>query len=133
MSGKLAELKLAIESDAELDEEELEELTRQLREELLELDVETVDFVKAGELPVGAKAGDPVTWGQLLIALMASGGAITTLITCIQSWLARSDRRSVTLEIDGDKLEVTGISSKEQQELVDRWINRHPGVLLARG
>ncbi len=124
MSEKRVGLKLQFGDGPQTDKEELEMVTRQLREELLGLDVEDVDFVSTGEAPEKAKAGDPVTWGTLLLTLAASGGVITTVINAVQSWLTRADRRSITLEIDGDKLEIKGISSEEQQRLTDEWLKR---------
>lgn len=65
---------LKIDAGLEVDAKELEEVTRQLRNELLELDVEAVDLALAGEVPERAKAGDPIAWGTLLVTLAASGG-----------------------------------------------------------
>ncbi len=130
MPDQTTQLMLNINAGPETDEEELAELTQQLRKELLELDVEAVG-VRAGEAPERAKAGDSVTWGALLVALVASGGVLTTLINTLQSWLTRHERNSVTLEIGGDKLEVTGISSEEQQRLINAWLSRHGGIVIA--
>ena len=74
--------------------------------------------------PANTKAGDVIEWGKLLLTLV-SGGAITALFGTLQAWLTRDDRRCVTLEINGDKLQVTGISSAEQKQLIDAWLNRH--------
>ncbi|MBD1862435.1 MULTISPECIES: hypothetical protein [Trichocoleus] len=125
MAKQTAQLLLKISSELDLDAEELEQLTQQLREELLELDVESVNLVRAGEAPKGAKVGDPISWGTILVTLLAAGGVVTTLINAIQSWLARDERRSIIMEINGDKLQITGVSSKEQQQLIDAWIDRH--------
>jgi len=133
MIDQTAQLMLNIDAGPEADAEELEQLTRQLRGELTELDVETVNLIRGGAAPRGAKVGDPITWGALLVTLIASGGVLTTLIGALQSWLTRHERRSVTLEIDGDKLEVTGISSEEQQRLVNAWVSRHTGIVIAHG
>jgi hypothetical protein len=133
MSDQTTQLMLDIDAGPDTDTEELAELTRQLRGALLELDVEAVYLVRAGEAPERAKAGDPITWGALLVALTASGGVLITLINTLQSWLTRHERRSVTLEIDGDKLEVTGISSEEQQRLINSWLSRHRGIVIADG
>ncbi len=127
MTDRETRLVLNIDAGPEADAEELAELTRQLREDLLHLDVETVDLAHAGEAPTGTKAVDPVTAGTLLVTLAASGGVLTTLINALQSWLTRHERRGVTLEIGGDKLDVTGISSEEQQRLIDAWLSRHRG------
>ena len=124
MSKQTTQLMVTLDAEPETDSEDLERLTRQLREELSELDVQTVLMI-GGPVPVNTKAGDIITWGTLLLTLAASGGVITTLINVLQAWLTRHDRRCVTLEINGDKLQVTGISSAEQQQLIDAWLNRH--------
>lgn len=133
MADLATQLTLNIDAGPGADAEELEELTRRLREELMELDVEAVDLVRVGETPKRAKAGDPVAWGTLLVTLAASGGVLTTLINTLHAWLTRHERRSVTLEIDGDRLEVTGISSEEQQRLINAWVSRHIGIVIANG
>lgn len=125
MSGKTISVKLSFEVGQDVDIEEKESLTRQLRDELIDLDVEAVDYVSGGKVPARAKAGDPITWGALLLALAASGGVFTTLISAVQSWLTRNNQRSITLEIDGDRLELQGVSSQEQQRLTDAWLSRH--------
>ena len=131
MSERRAQLILIIDAGPDTDTEEVAELTEQLRRELSELDVDAVDLVRAGEAPEGAKAGDPIAWGELLVTLAASGGALVTLIGTLQSWITRHERRSVTLEIDGDTLEVTGISSEEQRRLINTWLSRHGGIVIA--
>jgi hypothetical protein len=125
MTDKTARLVLNIDAGAEADVEELEWLTRNLQKELAELDVATVDLVCAGKAPERAKAGDPISWGTLLITLAASSGVLTMLIKTLQSLLTRNERYSVTLKIGEDKLVLKGITSSERQRLVDAWINRH--------
>jgi len=65
-----------------------------------------------------------------LLALAASQGVFTTLIEAIKAWLTRHERYTISLEIAGDKLEVTGLSSKEQQRLIDLWVGRHTGAFV---
>ncbi len=103
-------LALTILPGRDADPPELERLTDSLRRELRALDVESVDLVSAEAVPAYAKAGDPVTWGQLLVVLAASGGLLTTLVGALQAWLTNPERRRVLLEIDGDKLELTSVS-----------------------
>jgi hypothetical protein len=52
-------------------------------------------------------------------------GIIGKLIDVVQSWLSSSGGRSVKLELDGDVLEVTGITRGDQRELIRTWIDRH--------
>jgi hypothetical protein len=112
------------------DPEELERITNNLRDDLTEVDViEKADSVRKDERsPKGSKAGgDIVTLGSLLVTLGASAGIsiIPNLVNTLQSWLTRHERRKISLEIGGDKLEVTGASDKEQERLLDVWISRH--------
>jgi hypothetical protein len=126
MADKTAHLKLSVEAGPGSDAEESAELTGQLRESLLDLDVDQVDLTQAEDAPSGSK-GIPIDWSTLLVTLSASGGVLTAVINTVQSWLARQGQRSVTLEIGGDKLTLTGASSREQQQLVDNWIRQHSG------
>jgi hypothetical protein len=122
MVDKAVELTLKINHTYEADDKEFDHITRRLRKEILELDVEDVDFVKSGESPRGARSGDAVTLGSLLITLISSSGVLPSLVNTIQSWLKRNQGHSITIEVNGDKLEVTGISSQTQQQLIDRWL-----------
>jgi hypothetical protein len=115
------------------DPEELERITHNLRDDLNGLDaIEKVDLVtKEGEkAPEGSKVGgDVIAWGSLLVTLGTSAASIVvpSVANGLQSWLTRHERRKISLEIGGDKLEVTGISDKEQERLIDVWISRHMG------
>lgn len=130
MTDQTTQLVLDIDAGPETDLEQLADLTLQLREELWELDLHTVDLVRTGEMPERAKVGDPIAWGDLMVTLVTSGAALVTLINTLKVWLTPHQRRdfSVTIEIDGDRLEVTGISSEEQQYLIDAWLRRHGGL-----
>ena len=126
----MTKLLIDLEISPETDLERLAEATRQLRGELLELDVEAADFVTADPAPQSAKAGTPIDWGKLLVTLTASGGALTTLINVLQSCINRRQQSSVALEIDGDRLEITGTPTDEQRRLIDLWLSRHQGFII---
>ena len=123
------QLKLTIDPSAQTDAEELDRLARQLCQEILELDVEDAVLLKEGQAPESTKAGDAITLGALLITTLASSGAIPPLLDLLKTWLTRQGLRSATLEIDGDKLELHGISAKEQKRLTDEWMSRHKLIL----
>ena len=129
MTNQTTEIMLNLDPESDADDEELEVLTRQLREELLDLNIEAVDLVRAGEIPERAKAGDPITWGELLLTLAASSGALTALISLLQAWLTRHSQSSVTAKIGDDELTVTGKPNKQQQQVIDGWLRRHQGFL----
>lgn len=118
-------MSLNIDCDPEADLEERERLALQLRRELLELDIDSAEHDTSGSIPEGAKAGDAFTLGTLILTMAASGGVLTALINTVQTWLTRTEARGVSLEINGDKLEIKGISSEEQNRLVNLWLARH--------
>jgi hypothetical protein len=125
----LVSLRLVVEPDAELDPEACERLTRQLRGELAELDVESVVLAAGGAAPDGTKAADPVTLGAIIVALSASGGVFTTVVETLRDWLSRhSGRHRIALTIDGDTIELEQATAAQQRELVEAYIRRHSGT-----
>lgn len=125
MSGNNIQLIVTLDATPDTDAEDLERLTRQLRDELSELDVQA-DLMTSGSAPANTKAGDVIEWGTLLLTLAASGGVITALINAIQAWLTnRNQPATITIEIGGDKLQITGNPSPEQQQLVKAFWQRH--------
>jgi cytoskeletal protein RodZ len=129
MTEQKMQLMLNIDAGPETDDEELEQLTRQLREELLELDVEAVDLVSKGKSPKHAKAGDLIAWGQLLLTLAASGGVFVTLINMLQYWLTRQGV-SIEMDINGNKVKLT--SSKSSKEELQRLIDTYIAVITKK-
>jgi hypothetical protein len=113
--------------------EELERSTQTLREELNQLDaIEKVDLVTKAEVPklgLVRKSGEAVALGSLLATLATTAGSaiIPSLVNSLQSWLTRHENKKITLEMGGDKLELTGISDKDKQRLIDIWISSHTG------
>ena len=117
------------EEDHDQGPEDLERITHNLRDELTEIDIiEKVDLVtKEGKAPEGSKAGaEVIALGSLLVTLGTSAvsNAIPNLANTLQSWLTRHERRKISLEIGGDKIEVTGVSDEQQQQLIESWISR---------
>ena len=131
MADETTQLQLTLDAGPEADDEELEELTRQLRKELLESEVERIDFAREGEISEKAKAGDPISWGTVLLTLAASGGALTALISLLQAWLTRHGQSSVTVKIGDDELTVTGKPTEQQQQVINTWLSRHRGFVIA--
>jgi hypothetical protein len=106
------------------DADEVAQATLQLRRELLDLDVDAVEMLQAGEPPPGSRGVDVAAFGALVVNL-ADSQLLAAVVTAIRSWLAGSPRRSIKLQLGGDALELTGVSSKEQRRLTDEWLARH--------
>ena len=110
---------LSVEGD---DPVELDELTRQLREEVNELDVDSVEQVSAGPAPGGTKAVDMAVLGQLAVTLAPT--LVPSLFDLLKSWVERkpstpvkitvkSGRKSTQIEYDP-----ASTSPREVEELV---------------
>ena len=108
------------------DAAEVAQATLQLRRELLDLDVDTVEMPGAGEPPPGSRAVDVAAVGALVLNI-ADSQLLAAVVGAVRSWLAGSFRRSIKLELGGDALELTGVSSREQRRLTDEWLARHAG------
>jgi hypothetical protein len=119
-------LQVAIEVDAgaSADAEELDALTAQLQCELQELDLEAVGRVRQGQAPPGARAVDVLALGTLLVTI-ARPVMLSSAVEVVRCWLSGRSQRSVKLEIDGDVLEVTGLSTDDQRALISAWLARN--------
>ncbi len=109
------------------DEEARDRLARQLLAELAELDTLSAELAPGAVVPVGAK-GDPVTIGAILVKVAEVGG-ITGLIAILGSWLSRDERRTVTLQIGDNKIEVSGVSEATQTALIE-WFQIQTGLRI---
>jgi hypothetical protein len=115
-------IQVAVGPDA--DPEEVAEATLQLRRELLDLDVEAVELARGGEPPPGTRAVELAALGALVVTVGQSP-LLGPVLAAVRSWLAGSPQRSIKLELDGDTLELSGLSSNDQRRLVDEWLGRH--------
>jgi len=95
----------------ELVAEQLEELTRALRQEILTLDVESVVPRSGGEAPPGTRGVDAAAIGALVVSVAPALGALARLVTTVVDWLRRGGtQRTVRLKIGDDELELSGAS-----------------------
>ena len=123
----MSDLALVVDAGPDADDEELERLTDQLRRELLQLDVDAVRRPMLGEAPPGAKAVGMMAIGALVIEFARSSAVLTAVVGAVQSWMSHATGRSVKLQLDGDSIEMTGISSADQTRVIDAWLARHAG------
>jgi len=108
------------------DAEQLEELTRALRAEILTLDVESVVPRSNGEAPPGTRGVDAAAIGALVVSVAPALGALARLVTTVVDWLRRGGtQRTVRLKIGDDELELSGANSAMQQQLAMDWIRAH--------
>lgn len=125
MTVRQGELAVELDADPDCDADELAQLTQRLRSELLDLEVDAVNRAAGGPPPEGAKAAELLSIGGLIVILGLSRHVLTAVVDTTVAWLAWQQRRNVKLTLDGDTLEVTGLSSAEQDKLVEQWVERH--------
>ncbi|MCQ6553921.1 hypothetical protein NPS70_12040 [Streptomyces sp. C10-9-1] len=118
-----AALRLVLHVDEEgADDERRAELAEGLGRELRELDA-AVSPLGGGEAPEGTKSGGAVALGALLVAV-AQPELVSAVLAAVEAWGAGRAGRSVRIEIDGDSIEVTGLSAKDRRRLIDSWLER---------
>jgi hypothetical protein len=119
----MSQLKVHIRPEKEDDKQEIDSLSRSLRDDLSHLDVEEVHLLYE-KPPPGSKAFEGVALGSMVVDLVG-GGAIKEVTQTVQAWIQRNENRSITIETpDGDKIDVKGISAKDQQKIIDAWVMR---------
>jgi hypothetical protein len=106
---------------------ELDQLARQLRRQLLAHDLD-VRLARAGDTPPDTRATDVLTIGALVVTAVTSRPILTSILSTIQAYLEVGKARSVKIQIDGDSLEVTGLTRNDQRRLIDSFVDRHANV-----
>jgi len=81
--------------DGTANDEELDRLTRRLRQQLSELDVEQVQMASGGPVPAGAKAVDPIAVGTLVVTLLPA--VVPKVMDFLHAWMLRDKGRTIKI------------------------------------
>jgi hypothetical protein len=113
------DMKLTIEQLQDEDDEQLENYTRMLCDELKQLpEVEDASLVtKKEKIPEGARAGEIVTLGEIALTFITSGAAVATL-KFLGGWI-RDRKRKIKIETKNGKVETDNLSEKELNKVID--------------
>lgn len=117
----LAALTVWIRPDSEEDADELALLTERLRVELLELDVDSVVPLSESTAPEHAKGLASIA-GALVVQLGTLEG-LRAFVNSVWHWASRT-RRTVEVRIGDDLLRLTGVTSEQQEKIIDAWVTR---------
>ena len=104
------------------DPAELDELTRQLRAEVNEMEVESVEQVSLGQAPDGTKAADMAALGQLAVTLAPT--LVPLLFELLKSWVERKPSTPVKIRVKSGRktaqieYDPAHTSAKDLEELV---------------
>ena len=110
--------------EPQADQETLDQLTRNLRRELLDLDVDSVSQPVGGPAPEGSKGLELAAVGALLVQVKSSLPVVTAVVSAVRSWLQRgsSTGRSLKVTVDGRTLELTSATADQQQRIVEEFL-----------
>ncbi|MEU8026955.1 hypothetical protein AB0B88_32645 [Micromonospora haikouensis] len=108
-----------------LDDDRLKELADDLFETLLATDVESLRAGYGGAAPAGAKSGEALAIGALVLAMAPA--ATEGVMAVVASWLSRQPR-DVELEINGQRFRGPVTKAQRDQMLAAylRHIDRTP-------
>ena len=119
------ELQIEI-TDSDADEEQLASMAESLRQDLLELGVDSVKPVSTGTAPAGSKGIDPATVGAIVVALKSSVELATQVVAAVKSWLRRGGANNTAqvlkLTMNGQSIELSAATIDQQQQLVDVFV-----------
>jgi hypothetical protein len=112
-------LKLMIEPSEDEDEEDLENSTRILVNELNEIEgVDNVSYItKEERLPEGARAGEIVNLGELVMSFITSGALVASL-NLVSSWL-QNRKRKIKIETKNGTIETDNLSKDELENIIN--------------
>ncbi|MFJ5559770.1 hypothetical protein ACIQCD_20765 [Streptomyces sp. NPDC093250] len=105
------------------DQDELDELTLQLRERLLELDVDDVQPNRSGAVPAGAKPVDAIAVGALAVTVAPI--ALRSVLDLVRTWIETRPVRTVSITLGEDSLDLEAVSSADQQRLIEAFLTAH--------
>jgi hypothetical protein len=101
--------------------EEVAKATQRLRAVLLELDLASVDPLADPSIPDGAKGLETVI-GWLAVRFGKEG--VRAVVGAVVSWATRTGH-NVEVTMDGDTLKVSGVTSEQQDRIVNDFLARH--------
>lgn len=99
------------------DNETLDRTTRQLRSELLDLDIQNVRLAEGNTPPPEAK-GDASSVGSLVVDLANSAG-LAALFQLIGTWVTRSQGRSITVQEGNRRMTIDRATVEQSQQIID--------------
>jgi hypothetical protein len=123
MPEEFEQLTVTIEGYQDADDMELDDLTRQLRQRLLSLAVESVDRLSGGVVPLGARSVDALTFGALTVTV--SPALIRAVVGVLEAWRRSRPVRRITLTGGKQgKLVLEGASEADMSHALEAFLSR---------
>jgi len=107
------------------DPEDVDGQARQLRTELLDLDVDRVDFAPGGPPPEDSKGADADTVSTIIVALSTSP-VLIQLGRVLRDWVTRGQHRKIEVR-DGERSTVlTNTTSADNRAAIEAFFRHEP-------
>jgi hypothetical protein len=107
------------------DPEDVDGQARQLRTELLDLDVDSAEFAPGGPPPELSKGADPDTISTIIVALSTSP-VLVQLGRVLRDWVRRDERRKIEVH-DGERsIVLTNTSAEDNKAAIEAFFRREP-------
>lgn len=105
------------------DAERLDYLIHGVRSELLQLEVDAVEPVRAGVPPPGSGTVDVAAMGALLVSLGGSAESLTQMMTALRSWVGRTPApRMIEMTVGDRTLRLSDASLAQQDRMIDEFV-----------
>jgi len=98
----------------------------ELRDVLVDAGVSRVELTKIGDLPEDKRSAMGAA-ASLVATLTGSAGLLGGVVAALRRWLARRPKRTIKLCIGPDCIEITGLSSHNEDRLIDTFVRVHGG------
>jgi hypothetical protein len=108
--------------DDAVPDEHLDEMTTTVRADLLCLEGTVGVTSQKGTAPEGARAGTAVELGALLVTCKPAADALASVVSTLGQWVHLRPKRSVEVEVNGQRIALQGHSAQTERELVDAWV-----------
>jgi hypothetical protein len=114
-------VEVRIDGSSHLDVQELARLSRRLCDELLELNVEKVDYATA-VAPPGAKSGSAVSLGTIIVTLSDSV-VLAALVGLLRGWVQQHSGRKLRVRIGENELEIKGALGEREDRRIEEFLD----------
>ncbi len=125
VDAAVARLVVSVEPEQEGDAEHRDAEVRLLRDEILESEVQDAFLPVEGSPPPGARAVDAETVGQIVVTVVSTAQALSSLARVLADWLDRRRGRRLVLEFDGARLELDNAPLSTQRQILEAFLSAH--------
>jgi len=115
-------LTISVRSDEGLEDDRVDAATRRLRQQLTDFDVDSAQLARGDTLPDGAKSGEAIALGTVLVTMMPA--VLPKVAEFLQAWMLRAEGRSVKIHASagGKSFELEYVPGSTSEEELKRMM-----------